>query len=98
MIGIICAEVEELEAIKKLMQNIRTEGKYNNTFYIGTIGKEKCTVTLSRVGKVNAARSTQLLIDNYIPDYVINCGVAGGLGDKVKIVLEQLSRDYNKYK
>ena len=85
MIGIICAETAELEAIKKHMKNIRTEGKFNNTFYLGTIGKEKCVVTLSRVGKVNAARSTQLLIDNYIPDYVLNCGVAGGLGDNIKI-------------
>jgi len=85
MIGIICAEVEELEAVKKHMKDIKTEGKFNNTFYLGTIGKEKCVVTLSRVGKVNAARSTQLLIDYYIPDYIINCGVAGGLGENIKI-------------
>ena len=29
------------------------------------------------VGKVNAAMSTQLLIDRYHPDLIINVGVAG---------------------
>lgn len=33
------------------------------------------------VGKVNAAMSTQLFIDRYHPDYVINAGVAGSFLD-----------------
>ena len=33
------------------------------------------------VGKVNAAMSTQLFIDRYHPDYIINAGVAGSFLD-----------------
>lgn len=33
------------------------------------------------VGKVNAAMSTQLFIDRYAPDYIINAGVAGSVLD-----------------
>lgn len=33
------------------------------------------------VGKVNAAMSTQLFIDRYQPDFIINAGVAGSLKD-----------------
>ena len=33
------------------------------------------------VGKVNAAMSTQLVIDRYHPDYIINAGVAGSFID-----------------
>lgn len=33
------------------------------------------------VGKVNAAMSTQLFIDRYHPDYIINAGVAGSFID-----------------
>ena len=33
------------------------------------------------VGKVNAAMSTQLFIDHYHPDYIVNAGVAGSFLD-----------------
>ena len=33
------------------------------------------------VGKVNAAMSTQLFIDRYAPDYIVNAGVAGSFLD-----------------
>jgi adenosylhomocysteine nucleosidase len=37
------------------------------------------------VGKVNAARTTQVLIDNFDLDYVINVGTAGGLNENIEI-------------
>ena len=33
------------------------------------------------VGKVNAAMSSQLFIDRYVPDYIVNAGVAGSFLD-----------------
>ena len=86
MVGIIVAVNEELEAILSKMNNITTDEKYGNKFYVGDITpKEKCVLVLCGVGKVNAARTTQLLIDNYSPDYIMNSGVAGGISDKIKI-------------
>ena len=37
------------------------------------------------VGKVNAARCTQILIDNFSVDIIINIGVAGGISNNLKI-------------
>lgn len=37
------------------------------------------------MGKVNSARTTQILIDNFDIKYVINVGVAGGLNDDLEI-------------
>ncbi|MBR3280796.1 MAG: 5'-methylthioadenosine/adenosylhomocysteine nucleosidase [Clostridia bacterium] len=85
MVGIICAEPEELNAIKKHLTGTLVEEKYNNKFYIGDIGNRRFVIVLCGVGKVNAARVTQLLIDNYKPDYIINCGVAGGISEIAKI-------------
>lgn len=85
MIGIIVAEPKELDAVKNYMKNIIVEEKYGLQFHVGDIGNRRFVVTLCGMGKVNAARTTQSLIDNYNPDYVINCGVAGGLSDVVKI-------------
>ena len=36
---------------------------------------------LGGVGKVNAAMSTQLFIDRYHPDWIVNAGVAGSFLD-----------------
>ena len=37
MIGVIVAELQEMEAIKLLMKNISLETKFNLNLYIGTI-------------------------------------------------------------
>lgn len=39
----------------------------------------------SGVGKVNAARATQILIDNIKVDYIFNIGVAGGISKSLKV-------------
>ena len=39
----------------------------------------------SGVGKVNAARCAQILIDNIKVDYIFNIGVAGGVADKLNV-------------
>lgn len=36
-------------------------------------------------GKVNSARVTQILIDNFKIDYIINVGVAGGINSDLEI-------------
>ena len=37
------------------------------------------------MGKVNAARSTQILIDSMNVDYILNVGVAGSISKKINI-------------
>lgn len=78
-IGIIAAMNEEMIEIQKKMANLK-ENKINNlNFFEGTIQNQECVLVECGIGKVNAARTTQIMIDNYDIDFVINIGTAGGL-------------------
>lgn len=84
-IGIIAAEYEEMLAIKNIMENIKEEKFYNLTFYIGNIHNKECVLVECGVGKVNAARTTQSLIDKFEVDYVINVGSAGSITPELNV-------------
>ena len=84
-IGIIAAESKEMIAIQKRMSNIDTKSVYNINFYIGRIYSHDIVLVECGVGKVNAARTTQLLIDNYSVDYIINVGSAGAVNPNLKV-------------
>lgn len=85
MIGIICAEISEINEILLLMENTIKERVNSFEFTIGTLHGLKCVVVLSGVGKVHAAMCTQTLIIKYNPDFILNVGVAGGIGENLKI-------------
>lgn len=83
--GIIFAMQEELEALKEYL-TIKNEYKiFNLSFYEGIIDNTYCILVESGIGKVNAARTAQILIDNFKVDYIFNIGVAGGIDSKLKI-------------
>ena len=84
-IGIIFAMNEELLALKKNFTIDKIRKIYELTFYeIDLIGKRIILVE-SGVGKVNAGRTTQILIDNYKPDAIYNIGVAGGIDKSLEV-------------
>lgn len=84
-IGIIFAMKEELDALLDIV-NVKKEYKiFELDFYECTIGNTNCVLCESGVGKVNAARCTQILIDNMQVDYIINVGVAGGLNENLSV-------------
>lgn len=84
-IGIIAAMDEEIESIKKLMININIRQIYELQFITGKINEKDIVLVKCGVGKVNAARTTQILIDNFDIEYVINVGTAGSLNEKIEI-------------
>ena len=84
-IGIIAAEDEEMLAIKELMKEVIQKDIFNLKFYIGKIHDKDCVLVKCGVGKVNSARTTQILIDNFDVQYVINVGSAGGIDPDLKI-------------
>lgn len=84
-IGIIAAMHEEIESIKELMGDISIKKKYELEFIIGKIHYKDVVVVKCGVGKVNAARTTQILIDNFDMEYIINVGTAGGLNEELEI-------------
>ena len=85
-IGIIAAENAEMMAIKEIMNDIKEETIYNLVFTLGNIDNKECVLVECGVGKVNAARTTQILIDKYLVDYVINVGSAGGVNKDLNIL------------
>ena len=84
-IGIIAAENEEIEAIKNSMEDINEIKIYNLTFYKGIINNKNYIVVKCGVGKVNAARTTQVLIDKFDIECIVNLGSAGAINDILNI-------------
>lgn len=85
MIGIIVAEEKELLEVKEIMNNLREKYIYETIFYIGSIEEKEVVLVKSNVGKVNSARVTQLLIDYFNIDLVINVGTAGSVDNSLEI-------------
>ena len=79
MYGIIAAMQEEMKEIKKIMQNIENKEIYELNFFKGTINDYKVVLVEAGVGKVNAARTTQILIEKFDLKCVINVGAAGAV-------------------
>ena len=85
MYGIIAAMQEEMKEIKKIMQNIENKEIYELNFFKGTINDKNVVLVEAGVGKVNAARVTQILIDNFKVEGIINVGSAGSCNDELEI-------------
>jgi adenosylhomocysteine nucleosidase len=78
MIGIIGAFQTEIDTILQYVDGLEEKRISIRTFYTGTIKGHNVVIVIAGIGKVNAAVSTSLLIENFSPDCVINIGVAGG--------------------
>lgn len=84
-IGIITAIDEELNAIKNIMDETKEIKIYDLKFYEGKINSKKVILVKCGIGKVNAARTTQILTDKFNLQYIINTGSAGGLNNNLNI-------------
>lgn len=87
-IGIIGAMEVEVEYLKTTMKE---SGDCTSTthagleFFEGTLHGQPVVVVRSGIGMVNSAACTQILIDKFNVDAVINTGVAGSLDAKMDI-------------
>lgn len=84
-VGIIFAMDEELDALKEYLVIEKEYNIFDLTFYEGVLDGVYCILVKSGIGKVNAARSAQILIDNMKVDYIFNIGVAGGVDNKLSV-------------
>ena len=78
-IGILFAMKEELDSLLSKMTLKNKFEIFDLTFYECELNELSCVLVECGVGKVNAARCTQIMIDNIKVDYIINIGIAGGL-------------------
>ena len=84
-IGIICPLDDEYNACKEIL------GLKNESELSGRIVSERNENNIevyavkAGVGKINCSSATQLVIDKFHPDFIIDAGVAGSLAKDVSI-------------
>ncbi len=85
-IGIIVAMHKELELLLPLLQNSEESRMGGCEFHRGKVGRHDVIVMQCGIGKVNAAIGTLILVNSFLPDFVINSGVAGGADSSVNVM------------
>lgn len=84
-IGLIGAMDEEIKLLLEGMELKETKVKAGITYYIGDILGKSVVLCKSGVGKVNAAVTTQILIDTFGVSSVLFTGVAGAVHPELNI-------------
>ena len=85
MLGIIGAMDVEVKELREMMQDPQAQTVAGMTFYQGTIKRKEVVVVRSGIGKVNAGLCSQILVDRYHVDGIINTGIAGSLRNEINI-------------
>lgn len=84
-IGLVIAMEKEMEMIKgHLGKTVKVDVFAGKPLYINEFRGKKLYLAVSSVGEIAAAAATQMLIDRYDVDIVINFGLAGALNEKLK--------------
>jgi adenosylhomocysteine nucleosidase len=84
-IGIIGAMEKEIGALLSQMEDREDKTMAGMTFHRGRLWNNEVVLVKCGVGKVNVAICTQLLIDLYEVDMLINTGIAGGLYKDINV-------------
>lgn len=84
-IGVIGAMEEEVSLLIGQMKSKKTKVMAGMEFNHGKLWDKEAVVVKSGIGKVNMAICTQILVNCYGVDAVINTGVAGGLYEKLNV-------------
>ncbi|WP_017415682.1 5'-methylthioadenosine/adenosylhomocysteine nucleosidase [Clostridium tunisiense] len=81
--GIIGAMEEEVASLIEEMEVSSKIAKAKMVFHSGIIYNKEVVIVTSGIGKVNAAICAQILVDKFDVDYIINVGIAGGVGEEI---------------
>lgn len=84
-IAIIGAMEEEVELLRAAVSNPKTTTIANSEYTEGTYEGKEVVLLKSGIGKVNAAMSTTILLNEFKPDVVINTGSAGGFDETLEV-------------
>lgn len=84
-VGIIGAMEQEISRLKEKLENVKITHRASMDFYEGTMDGKRVVVVRSGIGKVNAGICTQILVDFFQVQAVINTGIAGSLNKDVNI-------------
>lgn len=92
-LGIIGAMDVEVAALKAKMENVTVTTRAGTEYYAGQLEGLPAVVVQCGVGKINAAMCTQILIDCFDVDAIVNTGIAGSLLAELDIGDLVISRD-----
>ena len=92
-IAIICASDDELAPFLKALENVQISEKAMLRFYESQIENVEIVTLYCGVGKVNAALATQILIDTFHVDIIINAGTAGAICNTLKLFDTVISKE-----
>ena len=84
-IAIIGAMDCEINTLKSVLTDYSEHKSGKIVIYTGKINSYEIILSKSGVGKVNAAMTTQYIIDKFNPECIINTGVAGGVGENLAV-------------
>lgn len=97
--GIIGAMPSEVALLREEMQERNEVQVGRFTFWEGVLYGQEVALSQCGVGKVNAAIVTQLLLDRFGAEQVVNTGVAGAMHEQLKVLDVVVSRElvYHDY-
>jgi adenosylhomocysteine nucleosidase len=84
-IAIIGAMPSELADIRRILGEADVRNISGFDFYLNKLNGRTIINACCGIAKVNAAVCTQVMIDNFHPDSIINAGIAGGMEARVKV-------------
>lgn len=94
MIGIITATEEEYTALGEILENVSIALETcGMKFLKGRLNGQEVVGVQAGIGKVNAAVCTQIMIERFRPETIINVGVAGALNKKLHVGDIVISQD-----
>ncbi|MGZ9587034.1 5'-methylthioadenosine/adenosylhomocysteine nucleosidase [Paenibacillus marinisediminis] len=85
IIGIIGAMDEEIALLLQQLDTVKEDVQAGNRYYTGKMSGHQVVICKSGVGKVNAAITTQVLIDRFHVERVLFTGVAGAVAPDLDI-------------
>ncbi|MDO5028131.1 MAG: 5'-methylthioadenosine/adenosylhomocysteine nucleosidase [Bacillota bacterium] len=84
--GILGAMESEVKLILDHIEDLASKEISGFTYYTGKYKGKDLVVAQCSIGKVNSALSTQIMIDKFGPDFIINTGIAGGLDSRLDVL------------
>lgn len=76
---------EEIAALRPCLEGLRTERRAGRDFHFGRLDGRDVVLVRCGIGKVAAATTTAVLLDAFDACTLLFTGVAGGLGQEVRV-------------
>ena len=84
-LAIVGAMHEEIAALRPCLEDLRTERRAGRDFHFGRLDGHDVILVRCGIGKVAAATTTAVLLDAFDCSALLFTGVAGGLGEGVRV-------------